>query len=87
MMFLGTPGGECFPSRICKGMHMQIIIQIRSVYGNNLAYPMCENSKTFARMLNSKTINRRTLYDIEHLGFTVMVSYPGAPLVNWNGDV
>ena len=87
-MFLGTPGGECFPSRICKGMHMQIIIQIRNSYGNSFAYPMCNRAKLFAKLTGNKTLSRAALYDIEELGYTVMVLVPGvSETAHWNGDV
>ena len=67
---------------------MQIVIQIRSVYGNNLAYPVCKRAHTFARLTGHKTLSRTALYDIEELGYTVMVQILGvSETAHWNGEV
>lgn len=46
-------------------------VQIRSVYGNNLVYPINENAKIFARMLGVKTFNKSQVHGMRDLGYTV----------------
>lgn len=48
---------------------MKIAIQIRSVYGNTTAYPMCDKAKAFARIAGTKTLTREALRQIDALGY------------------
>lgn len=48
-----------------------ITIKLREVYGNTVAYPVCEKAKTFAAMLGTKTLTRDALQHIQQLGFEV----------------
>ncbi len=67
---------------------MNIVIQIRNVYGNNLAYPVCKRACLFARLTGHKTLSRSTLYDIEELGYSVKIQILGvSELANWNGEI
>jgi hypothetical protein len=50
---------------------MQVIVQVRSVYGNEMIYPVCENAKRFASLTGKKTLSQNDLRDIEALGFKV----------------
>lgn len=58
---------------------MNIVIDIRSVYGNNVAYPACDKGRTFAAMLGTKTLTRRALCSIIDLGYIIeaRASCPG----------
>lgn len=46
-------------------------VELRSVYGNQLLYPVNDLAKQFAKLLGVKTFNRQQVADIKALGFTV----------------
>ena len=50
---------------------MQITVTRKSVYGNILIYPACDQSKLFCSMLGSKTLTARDLKHIADLGFVI----------------
>lgn len=52
---------------------MEISIQIKSVYGNLLAYPMDRKAQAFAAIAKHKTLTRDTLRQIMMIGFRVNV--------------
>ena len=56
---------------------MKCRIEIRSVYGNKLAYPDNGIAETFCEMVGRKTLTRSDLECIQALGFTI-VSYANA---------
>lgn len=56
-----------------------ITIEVRSVYGQNKAYPVCADAHLFAQMLRTKTLTLEALKDIIALGYTIeaRASCPG----------
>ncbi len=48
-----------------------IKVQLRNVYGNELIYPMCEDSERFTYLTRTKTLHRDDISMIKALGFTV----------------
>jgi hypothetical protein len=50
---------------------MRIQVDIRSQYGNTVAYPICDAAKLFARISGTKTLPAQTLKDIQALGFDI----------------
>jgi hypothetical protein len=50
-----------------------IQITLKSVYGVETAYPVCERAKLFAEIAGSKTLTHRTLCLIERMGFEIEV--------------
>jgi hypothetical protein len=50
---------------------MEIQIDIRSQYGNTVAYPVCHAAKLFARISGTKTLSSQTLKDIQALGYDI----------------
>lgn len=50
---------------------MKITLTLKSVYGVTRAYPACQASETFARMLNAKTLTRDALTHIKALGYEI----------------
>lgn len=50
---------------------MEILVEVKTVYGNQVIYPACDKSRIFAEMLNQKTLTHRDLCKIESLGFTI----------------
>jgi hypothetical protein len=59
---------------------MNIIIQIKNVYGNETVYPICEKAKLFARIAGTRTLTSATLRDVKALGYEIRVS-TGAAIV------
>jgi hypothetical protein len=54
------------------GVNMKTItIEIRSQYGNTVAYPACQAAKLFARIAGTKTLSSQALKDIQALGFDI----------------
>lgn len=54
----------------------EIIVQIKSVYGNEVIYPVCEHSKLFAELAGTKTLTKQAVNVIKNLGYTVTVEAP-----------
>lgn len=48
---------------------MFITVQMRSVYGNDLVYPMDDAARLFAKLTGSKTFNDSQLATIKALGY------------------
>ena len=51
--------------------HVKIQVRDRSVYGNDLIYPVCELAKTFAQLVNRKTLTASDLHFIAKLGYAI----------------
>jgi len=50
---------------------MKIQVDIRSQYGNTVAYPICDAAKLFPRISGTKTLPAQALKDIQALGFDI----------------
>lgn len=50
---------------------MQIIIQIKNVYGKDMIYPINETAKQFAALIGTKTLTRCAISQIEKMGYSV----------------
>ena len=55
---------------------MEIYVEIKNVYGNDLIYPYCEKAKLFARITNSKTLNKLQINVIKELGYEIICKTP-----------
>lgn len=55
---------------------MKIEIEVKSVFGNELYYPVCSHAEAFARIANSKTLTAQTLNQISQLGYEVVIAQP-----------
>ena len=53
---------------------MNIQVQIKNVYGNELIYPICSNAKTFADIANSKSLTFETIQLIKKFGYTIEIN-------------
>ena len=53
---------------------MHITVQVRSVYGNDLVYPMDDQAILFASLVGAKTFNASQLGKIRALGYAVHVA-------------
>jgi len=52
---------------------MQIIIELKSIYGLQTYYPYCGKSKLFAKLAGTKTLTRHALNDIKALGYEIHI--------------
>ena len=53
------------------GNKMEFTFRIKSVYGNDLIYPVNETSIKFANLLGKKTFSKVDLAIIGNLGYTI----------------
>jgi hypothetical protein len=54
----------------------EITIKIKSVYGNDVIYPVCSDARLFAELAGTKTLTKQAIYVIKNLGYTVTVEAP-----------
>jgi len=59
-------------------MNTTIRIEIRNVYGELKAYPLCEKASLFAAIAGTKTLTRSTLMQILAIGFSIEVVGQGS---------
>lgn len=59
-----------------------ITVSIKSVYGVQTIYPVCERGQLFAQLAGTKTLTPRALELIEQLGFDVHVEAPTLKIGN-----
>ena len=52
---------------------MDISVQIKSVYGRDLVYPVCKRAMAFATIANTDTLTQQTIDQIKLLGYRIMV--------------
>lgn len=49
-----------------------ITIEVRNVYGQMKAYPVCERARSFAKIAGTSTLTRSVLREIQSMGFEVI---------------
>jgi hypothetical protein len=54
---------------------MQIIVNMREVYGETKVYPVCEKARLFAEIAGTRTLTPATLKRICQLGYAIEVSH------------
>jgi hypothetical protein len=52
---------------------MKITVKIKSNYGQEMIYPVCEYAQRFAAIARTKTLSRETIAHIKKIGFAVEV--------------
>ncbi len=52
---------------------LQITLKTKSVYGNELIYPVCETSQKFANLINKKTFSNYDINIIKSLGYQITI--------------
>jgi len=62
---------------------MDITIQIKNNYGQDVVYPACSNAKLFAEIAGTKTLTKETLQKIEWLGVEIKLASQDEILDNW----
>ena len=50
---------------------MEIYVEPRSVYGQTLIYPVCEQAKRFAKLAGTKTLTSAQLRIIREMGVAI----------------
>jgi len=59
---------------------MEIVVNVREVYGNRTVYPLCDTAKLFAALAGTKTLTHHALTLIERLGYSIVVKQPEVTL-------
>lgn len=54
-------------------LEQEIIIQIKNVYGEDKAYPVCDKAKLFTDIAGTKTLRPADLNYIQALGYKITV--------------
>jgi hypothetical protein len=54
-----------------KKKDMQLIVEKKTVYGNQLIYPVCNKAKLFASISGNKTLLPEVIEDIKKLGYNL----------------
>ena len=57
---------------------MQIIVQIKNVYGEEKIYPVCDKAQAFAAIAGTRTLTLQTIKQVKKLGYRVEVSHASA---------
>jgi len=57
-------------------MDKQLIVEIKTVYGNETIYPANDTAQVFADLIGTKTLSRLKLALIQGLGYSVQVKAP-----------
>ena len=52
---------------------MKITVKIKSNYGQEMIYPVCEYAQRFAAIARTKDLSRETIAHIKKIGFAVEV--------------
>ena len=55
---------------------MQLIVEIKSVYGVQRIYAVCNNSKLITKLKQSKTLNKEDISILRELGYTIETKQP-----------
>ena len=62
----------------------KIIIEVKSVYGNDLIYPVCDDAKTFTKITGTKTLSPFVITYIKRLGYEILYSPSTIRGLLWN---
>jgi hypothetical protein len=55
---------------------MKIQVKIKTNYGRESIYPVCDNAKKFAKLCGTKTLTREAIGHIKSLGYKVEICQP-----------
>ena len=62
----------------------KIIVEVKSVYGNDLIYPVCDDAKTFTKITGTKTLSPFVITYIKRLGYEILYSPSTIRGLLWN---
>ena len=57
-------------------MDQNLIVEIKTIYGNETIYPANDTAQVFADLIGTKTLSRLKLGLIQGLGYSVQVKAP-----------
>ena len=55
---------------------MQLIVEIKNVYGVERIYAVCNNAKLITKLKQSKTLNKEDISILRELGYTIQTKQP-----------
>ena len=55
---------------------MQLIVEIKNIYGVERIYAVCNNSKLITKLKQSKTLNKEDISILRELGYTIETKQP-----------
>ena len=55
---------------------MQLIVEIKSVYGVERIYAVCNNAKLITKLKQSKTLNKEDISILKELGYKIETKQP-----------
>ncbi len=55
---------------------MEILVEVKNVYGNELVYPACDKAEIFCKLLQTKTLPAYAIMLIKKLGYAIKVKAP-----------
>lgn len=56
--------------------NMQLIVEIKNVYGVERIYAVCNNAKLITKLKQSKTLNKEDISILRELGYTIQTKQP-----------
>jgi hypothetical protein len=59
---------------------MNATVQIKTHYGTQYIYPICETAQNLARLTGKKTLSHRDIDTIKALGYSINVQQPQVTL-------
>lgn len=62
-------------------MKNSIIIEVKTVYGIERIYPVCDNAKLFAFIAGTKTLSEENLRAVRKLGFEIEQKFYAADFI------
>ena len=55
---------------------MQLIVEIKNIYGVERIYAVCNNAKLITKLKQSKTLNKEDISILRELGYTIETKQP-----------
>ena len=55
---------------------MQLIVEVKNIYGVERIYAVCNNSKLITKLKQSKTLNKEDISILRELGYTIQTKQP-----------
>lgn len=55
---------------------MEITVEIKNVYGNEMIYPVCAIAEGLAKLAGTKTLTRDAIKTIKELGYKIIIKSP-----------